>query len=165
MRPSLEQLETFAAAAREQSFSATARKLGKSQSAVSTAIAELEIDLGVELFDRAARYPVLTHAGTALLAQVDGILSHCDALVDRASALAGTGETHLAIVMEEPAPTTPSRQSWRVLPTNFRPCRSTSCSRWAHRSWRWFWPAMPCWAWAARSQTTRQASAFADWER
>lgn len=100
----MEQLETFAVAAREQSFSATARKLGKSQSAVSTAIAELEIDLGVELFDRGARYPVLTHAGTALLAQVDGILSHCDALVDRANALAGFVETRVVVAMEDACP-------------------------------------------------------------
>lgn len=49
-------------------------------------------------------YPVLTHAGTALLAQVDGILSHCDALVDRANALAGFGETRVVVVMEDACP-------------------------------------------------------------
>jgi DNA-binding transcriptional LysR family regulator len=104
MRPSLEQLETFAAAAREQSFSATARKLGKSQSAVSTSISELEIDLGVALFDRGARYPVLTPEGTALLAEVDAILAHCDALVDRANAMTGDEETRLVLAMEDACP-------------------------------------------------------------
>ncbi|WP_171016133.1 LysR family transcriptional regulator [Ramlibacter sp. 2FC] len=100
----MEQLEVFAAAARERSFSATARKLGKSQSAISTAIAELEIDLGVELFDRGARYPVLTHAGTALLAEVDAILSHRDTLLDRANALTGLCEPRVAIAMEDACP-------------------------------------------------------------
>jgi DNA-binding transcriptional LysR family regulator len=56
------------------------------------------------LFDRGARYPVLTHAGTALLAQVDGILSHCDALVDRASALAGFDDARVVVVMEDACP-------------------------------------------------------------
>ena len=52
MNPSLEQLKTLLVAAQAGSFSAAARQLGKAQSVVSTAIANLEIDLGLELFDR-----------------------------------------------------------------------------------------------------------------
>jgi DNA-binding transcriptional LysR family regulator len=46
MRHSPEALTAFAEAATLGSFSAAARKLGKSQSTVSSAIANLEIDLG-----------------------------------------------------------------------------------------------------------------------
>lgn len=65
MTPSLEQFKALLAAAETGSFSAAARRLGKAQSVVSTAIANLEIDLGLELFDRSGRYPVLTEAGAA----------------------------------------------------------------------------------------------------
>ena len=67
MNPSMEQLEAFVAAAAQGSFSGAARALGKAQSAVSTQISNLEIDLGVELFDRTGRNPVLT-AATVLIA-------------------------------------------------------------------------------------------------
>ncbi|ELU07149.1 hypothetical protein CAPTEDRAFT_119712, partial [Capitella teleta] len=60
-------LITFVAVAEKGSFSAAARSLGKAQSGVSTTISNLEIDLGVELFDRTHRTPELTPAGRALL--------------------------------------------------------------------------------------------------
>lgn len=56
----LQQLETLLMVVNTGSFSAAARKLGKAQSAVSTAISDLEIDLDLQLFDRSGRYPVLT---------------------------------------------------------------------------------------------------------
>ena len=58
-----EAMEAFAAAAALGSFSAAARQLGKSQSTISTAIANLEADLDLTLFDRSSRLPVLTTAG------------------------------------------------------------------------------------------------------
>lgn len=57
MQVSIEQLEAFAAAAEQGSFSAAGRALGKAQSAISTQVANLEIDLGVELFDARAAAP------------------------------------------------------------------------------------------------------------
>ncbi|EHC62517.1 DNA binding protein HpkR, partial [Salmonella enterica subsp. enterica serovar Minnesota str. A4-603] len=41
-------------------FLRRARRLRKSQSTISTAIAHLEADLGFSLFDRSSRQPVLT---------------------------------------------------------------------------------------------------------
>lgn len=64
---SLEAVHVFLAAVEQGSFSAAARHLGKAQSAVSTTINNLELDLGVELFDRSKRSPVLTEAGKHLL--------------------------------------------------------------------------------------------------
>ncbi|MGH8463342.1 MAG: helix-turn-helix domain-containing protein, partial [Pseudomonas sp.] len=60
MRYSPEALHAFVEAVALGSFSAAARKLRKSQSTVSAAIANLEADLGVSLFDRQSRQPVLT---------------------------------------------------------------------------------------------------------
>jgi hypothetical protein len=54
---SLEQINMLVLSAELGSFSACARKLGKVQSAVSHGISNLEVDLGVELFDRSSRSP------------------------------------------------------------------------------------------------------------
>jgi len=70
MRHSPEALLAFAQAASLGSFSAAARRLGKSQSTISSAIANLEIDLGVTLFDRSSRKPTLTAAGQAMLTSI-----------------------------------------------------------------------------------------------
>ncbi|MCE4546019.1 MULTISPECIES: LysR family transcriptional regulator [unclassified Caballeronia] len=104
MHLSLEHVTIFVAAARGKSFSETGRRLGKTQSAISTAIAELEIDLGVTLFSRDGRYPVLTPAGEALLDEADAILSRCVSLRERAGALTGEAETALAIAIEDAFP-------------------------------------------------------------
>ena len=74
MRYTLDQLETLAAVARAGSFSAAARQLGKTQSTVSAAIGNLEVDLGVALFDRATKIPALTEAGHRLLREAHGVL-------------------------------------------------------------------------------------------
>lgn len=63
----LAQLETFLAVIDHGSFSGAARVLEKGQSAVSHSIANLESHLGVALFDRSGRLPVLTQAGAALV--------------------------------------------------------------------------------------------------
>ncbi|AOW48278.1 hypothetical protein A4R89_01350 [Acetobacter ascendens] len=63
MNVSLEQLEAFVATADAGSFSAAARRLGRAQSAISTHVANLEVDLGLELFLRTGRTPVLTPEG------------------------------------------------------------------------------------------------------
>ncbi|SDU16440.1 LysR family transcriptional regulator [Jiangella alkaliphila] len=63
----LRQLEYFVAVAHEKSFTLAARRLHVVQSAVSAAIAALEKDLKVTLFERSAQRVVLTEAGAALL--------------------------------------------------------------------------------------------------
>lgn len=74
MNWTLEQLRAFVTAAEKGSFSAAARSLGRAQSVVSTHIAMLEDALGVELFDRSARSPVLTEAGRDLLPEANAVL-------------------------------------------------------------------------------------------
>jgi len=101
---SLDQLEAFRAAAETGSFSAAARRLGKVQSAVSTAVSNLEIDLGVELFDRRGHKAVLTPAGETLLREAWTVLGECDRLLERAVAIAGGEEARLSLAVDDAVP-------------------------------------------------------------
>ncbi len=66
-RGSLDDLRSFVAVAREQSFTKAAAKLGISQSALSQTIRELEARLGVRLLTRTTRSVSPTEAGERLL--------------------------------------------------------------------------------------------------
>ncbi len=70
-------LRTFVLVARLQSFSAAARELGYTQSAVSQHIAVLEADVGALLLDRRPVRP--TEAGARLLEHAEPILLRLDA--------------------------------------------------------------------------------------
>jgi len=68
--PSLQTLVVFEVAARQLNFSAAARALGTTQSAVSHRIGALEAELGVPLFRRLRRGVVLTPEGARLFQAV-----------------------------------------------------------------------------------------------
>jgi DNA-binding transcriptional LysR family regulator len=97
---SLDQLRTFIAAADEGSFSAAARRLRRAQSVISQTLANLEGQLGVKLFDRGARYPVLTDHGRALLADARTVVGDLDLLKARAKSLAGGLEPELSVAVD-----------------------------------------------------------------
>ncbi|CAK9889982.1 MULTISPECIES: LysR family transcriptional regulator [Pseudomonas] len=101
MRYSPEALQAFVEAAALGSFSAAARKLRKSQSTISAAIANLEADLGVSLFDRQARQPVLTEAGRKVLGHVQEILAASERLDQLSIRLADKVEPRLTIVFSD----------------------------------------------------------------
>ncbi|WP_158774853.1 LysR family transcriptional regulator [Cobetia sp. L2A1] len=101
MNWTLEQLMTLRCVAETGSFSAAARRLGRAQSAVSTAIANLELDLGCELFDRSPRTPRLTPAGEALLHEADSVLAQCQRLEARARTLSQGQEASLTLAIDE----------------------------------------------------------------
>lgn len=101
MQTKIDQLQAFIAAAERGSFSAAARALGKAQSAVSTAVANLEIELGVTLFDRGGRDPVLTDQGRALLPHAQAVIEQLARFHGRAGALAAGEEGHLSLAIEE----------------------------------------------------------------
>lgn len=63
----LNQIQLFVEAADSGSIANAARRLGKSRSAVSSAIATLEVELGVELFERGANQSRLTEIGEQVL--------------------------------------------------------------------------------------------------
>jgi DNA-binding transcriptional LysR family regulator len=74
----LEQLRIFVAVAQQEHFTRVARQLGMSQSSVSAAIAALEGEFKLSLFDRSRRSATLTRAGDVLLAEAENILRHVD---------------------------------------------------------------------------------------
>jgi DNA-binding transcriptional LysR family regulator len=76
LRLTLRHLEVFAATARGGSTRAAADKVARSQSAASTALADLEATLGVQLFDRLGRRLQLNEHGRALLPRVSSLLEH-----------------------------------------------------------------------------------------
>ncbi len=80
--------------------------MGKAQSRVSTAIGNLEIDLGVMLFDRRGKYPILTPGGETLLRESRQILDRLKALTDHANIIADGVEPRLRIAWDELVPTT-----------------------------------------------------------
>ncbi|WP_246796762.1 LysR family transcriptional regulator [Rhizobium leguminosarum] len=97
---SLDQLRIFVASADEGSFSAAARRLRRTQSAVSESIANLEAQLAVTLFDRSARYPQLTTQGGVLLADARTVVGAVDCMKARAKGIAGGLEPELAAVID-----------------------------------------------------------------
>ncbi|MBO4121381.1 LysR family transcriptional regulator [Cupriavidus gilardii] len=101
MSLSLEQLQAFVAAAETGSFSAAARRLGKAQSVVSTAVSNLEIDLDNALFDRSGRYPALTPAGERLLVEARVILERCEHFRGVAKSLGEGVESRLVLAVDE----------------------------------------------------------------
>src|SRR5271163_2900798 len=76
----LDQLRAFLAVVEEGSFSAAARKLKRVQSAISTAMANLEDQLGVPLWDRSTKIAKLTDQGQTVLAAARRVLLEVDAL-------------------------------------------------------------------------------------
>jgi DNA-binding transcriptional LysR family regulator len=104
---SLDQLRTFIAAADEGSFSAAGRRLRRAQSVVSQVLAKLEGQLGVKLFDRSARFPVLTDQGRALLASARAVAGDVDLFKARAKSMAGGLEPELSVAVDVMFPLAP----------------------------------------------------------
>lgn len=86
MRYSLRQLEVFLTVARVGSVSGAGDVLAMSQSAVSGALADLERQFGLQLFDRIGKRLRLSELGQAVRAQAEGVL---DGAIDLEAAFAG----------------------------------------------------------------------------
>ena len=103
--PTLDQLRVFATVAETGSFSAAARRLRRAQSAISYAVANLEQMLGLELFERGHRRPVLTEAGRAVLADARRVGRLVDDLRARASGLTAGLEAEVGLAVDVMFPT------------------------------------------------------------
>ena len=97
---SLDQLRTFVAVAERGSFRAGAASLSRAQSAVSQAIANLEHQLRVKLFDRSGHRPTMTPEGLGLLADARDILLRVDVMRARARDLGGALELQLGLTVD-----------------------------------------------------------------
>jgi len=84
----LDQLRALISVIEEGSFSAAARKLHRVQSAISTAMANLESQLGVPLWDRSTKVARLTPQGQTILAAARKVCTEVDALRQLAAGMA-----------------------------------------------------------------------------
>ena len=88
MNVTFKQLRAFHQVALSLSFTAAARQLHTTQSALSVAIMQLESTLDVKLFDRTTRRLALTNVGREFLPAITRILTDLDASISNLTALA-----------------------------------------------------------------------------
>lgn len=104
--PSLDQLQVFLTVVETGSFAAAGRRLRRATSAISYAIANLELQLGVALFDREqTRKPVLTEAGTAVLSEARTLAVGVDNLRAKVKGLIDGLEAEVTLVVDVMLPT------------------------------------------------------------
>ncbi|GEM78604.1 LysR family transcriptional regulator [Vibrio superstes] len=100
----LDYLLAFVTAADKGSFSAAGRHIGKSQSTISVSVSNLELDLGVSLFDRTGKYPVLTQEGERLYQQAKVLMRQADRITNYTSGLRDQVENSLVIGLDPLVP-------------------------------------------------------------
>jgi DNA-binding transcriptional LysR family regulator len=99
--PTIDQLKVLLAVVETGSFTAAAKRLKRAVSAISYAIATLELQLDIELFDReGARTPTLTKAGAAVLAKARVIAVGVDDLRASVRSLLGGIEAEVTLVVD-----------------------------------------------------------------
>ncbi|MBZ7921482.1 LysR family transcriptional regulator [Ensifer adhaerens] len=96
----LDQMRTFVVVAESGGFRSASMRLSRAQSAVSHAIANLEAQLGVSLFDRTGHRPVLTPEGQALLVNARDVLLRVDAMRARARGMGEGVELELSLIVD-----------------------------------------------------------------
>jgi DNA-binding transcriptional LysR family regulator len=84
----LRNLRYFVAAAEEESFVLAAERLHVAPSALSRRIRDLEVEIGVDLFERRARRTVLTSAGRAYFDDAKKLLFELSRATDRSKRIA-----------------------------------------------------------------------------
>ncbi|HVW69675.1 MAG TPA: LysR family transcriptional regulator, partial [Steroidobacteraceae bacterium] len=87
MNITLRQMRAFVAVTHQGSFTAAARELHLTQSAVSAVIRDLEEQLGLAVLDRTTRRVTLTDAGRHLLQLAERVLRDVETAVTEAKGL------------------------------------------------------------------------------
>lgn len=95
-RPTLVELEAFRATMAEGTTAGAGRRLGRSQSSISRAVAELERRIGKALFERRGRLIVATADAVALDRSLDPVFAALDALRTSPGRGPETGEIAVA---------------------------------------------------------------------
>ena len=104
--PTLDQLRVFLTVVETGSFAGAARRLGRATSVISYAVANLEAQLGLALFDReGTRRPQLTVAGRALLGDARTVAHGIDGLRARVRGLLGGLEAEVNLAVDVMLPT------------------------------------------------------------
>ncbi|MEM9764540.1 MAG: LysR family transcriptional regulator, partial [Pseudomonadota bacterium] len=113
------QVRAFLATAEEGSFSGAARALRTTQPTIGRQIAALEAALGVTLFERENRGPMLTDAGRELL-------EHVQAMAEAATLISMVADGQAQQVTGEVTVTATDLLSATVLPSILMPLRETA---------------------------------------
>jgi DNA-binding transcriptional LysR family regulator len=95
----LRQLQYVVAVAEENGFRPAARRLHTSQPPLSTAIHQLEIELGMKLFERSTRGVIPTQAGWELVHRAREILAKVDTARDAVRGQVGVRKTALRVAI------------------------------------------------------------------
>ena len=77
---SIRVLKNFLAISRHKSVAAAAREIGLTAAAAGQQLQQLEVDIGVELFDRTKRSMTLNHHGRSLIEPIQEIIARYEAL-------------------------------------------------------------------------------------
>src|SRR5271168_5143664 len=115
----LDQMRVLVTVADTGSFSAAARRLSRVQSAISQAIQTMEATLGIALFDRSTRTPVLTDAGLAVVKDARAILDSAKAMRARAESIAEDVEPELTLAVDAMFPMPLLMESLKALRGEF----------------------------------------------
>lgn len=108
--PTLDQLHVFTTVVEVGSFAGAARQLGRATSVISYAIANLEAQLGVQLFDREqTRKPQLTEAGRTVLGEARTVANGIAGLRAKVKGLLQGLEAELHVVLDVMLP------AWRAV--------------------------------------------------
>jgi len=100
MRTTLDEWEILQAVVQLGGFAPAARQLNRSQSTISYAIARLQEQLGIPLFQTKGRRSQLTELGRLMLAEVEPHLSGFHHLEQRARSLASGGESEVRLSVD-----------------------------------------------------------------
>jgi DNA-binding transcriptional LysR family regulator len=108
--PTFDQLRVFLTVVDTGSFAGAARKLGRATSVISYSIANLEMQLGVCLFDReTTKRPQLTDAGRAVLSEARTIANGMGSLRAKVKGLIEGLESEVLLALDVMLP------AWRVV--------------------------------------------------
>jgi len=108
--PTFDQLRVFLTVVDTGSFAGAARKLGRATSVISYSIANLEMQLGVSLFDReTTKRPQLTDAGRAVLSEARTIANGMGSLRAKVKGLIEGLESEVLLALDVMLP------AWRVV--------------------------------------------------
>lgn len=104
MRTTLDQWEILQAVVQLGGFAPAAKQLNRSQSTISYAVARLQEQLGIKLFEVRGRRAYLTEMGRVLLAEVEPHLTGFHRLEQRARSLASGGESEMKLSVDSVFP-------------------------------------------------------------
>jgi DNA-binding transcriptional LysR family regulator len=116
----LDQIRVFLAVVDASGFAAAARQLRRAPSAISYAITNLEMQLGIKLFERApTKRPQLTSGGQLIYAEARAVAHTVDSLRSRAASFLEGLEAEVSLAVDVLFPVVPLMNTLSAFRTKF----------------------------------------------